>query len=76
MCSGDFVTIAPGLTVRRELHDAILGLEIRGAVLTLDGDDVLVRPSGLLTADERRILATYKRHVRCWLAMASEGKVQ
>ena len=41
----------------------VLALEQRGLTISRDGDDLLVRPPGRLTDDDRQQLCRFKRHV-------------
>jgi hypothetical protein len=58
-----FVVLAGGLTVPAESIRLLLRLEAAGLQVTREGNELLVRPRGQLTPDDRAALARWRAHV-------------
>jgi hypothetical protein len=64
MASASEYIALPGLCVPLAPFLLLLDLERRGFTIAIDGDDLVVRPKGALTDDDRRRLRQWKAHVR------------
>jgi hypothetical protein len=74
--ASDFVTLRGGLTLPWPAVQLALDLEQRGLSITVDGDDLIVRPKGQLTAEDRDGLRRWKRHVVALLMYRAPEAVQ
>jgi hypothetical protein len=63
LSASDFITLAGGLTVPLEPLMLALDLESRGVDLSVEGDQLLVRPQSAITDDDRQQLRRWKRHL-------------
>ena len=70
----EYVTVG-GLAVPRAAVNAMLDVEARGCRLATDGDDILVRPAGVLTDTEKNNLRRWRSHVLAILTVCA-GRVQ
>jgi len=66
--SSEYVTLASGLTVPLAAITLAIDLETRGFVLTVQGDDLFVRPGAKLTPTDRALIAKWKLHLLALLA--------
>jgi hypothetical protein len=54
----------------------LLALEARGATFILDGDDICIRPTGLLTPHERQLLQAHYQEARLLVVLSTDAALQ
>jgi len=70
------VTLSGGLVVPLPVLKFVWALEDRGAQFSLDGDEILVRPKGLLTDRDRVAIRSFRQDVLAVLRYQQTGDRQ
>jgi hypothetical protein len=69
-----YVTLRGGLSVPLVPLLLLLELESRGLTITREGDDMVIRPSGRLSDDDRQQLRHWKTHILALIAYDADAE--